>query len=262
MKASTELFLWEMLSIAEALYYPSYRYADESFEGWAHRNGLLRQIQRLEAQAYLERQPGGSADRVYRLTPMGRLAALGGKDPEQCWQRSWDGHWRLLMFDLPQSPKAPRFRLRKVLKEHGLGCLQGSVWLSPDPLEPLRKQLKGDRHPSSLLLFEGHATGGEKASELVREAWDFGAINNDWAAYRNIIRRGKEFLKGGKIDRKGFREWSQNRHRLWKLIIERDPFLPSPLLPRKYPGRKIWKEHKNLCRQIPVHLKKFGFKKS
>ncbi len=67
MRASTELFLWKMFSIADALFYPSYRHAYESFEGWADRNGLLRQMQRLEAEAYLERQPGGKADRSGRI---------------------------------------------------------------------------------------------------------------------------------------------------------------------------------------------------
>ncbi len=260
MRASTELFLWEMYSIAESLFYPSYRYSNESFEGWAYRRGLLRQIQRLEREAYLERQPGGKADRVYRLTPKGRLAALGGKDPEERWNRSWDGRWRLLMFDLPQAPAAPRKQLRKVLREHGLGCLQGSVWVSPDQMDSLRKQMRGDRHPSSLLLFEGDAVGGEKPGEVVREAWDFSEIEQYWASYSLVLEQGKELMEGRGLDREKLREWSAREHASWKEVIKVDPLLPAALLPRGYSGRKVWRRRLGLWRKIAARFQKSGGK--
>lgn len=254
MRASTELFLWEMLSIAGELFRPSYRYAGESFEGWAYRKGLLRQMQRLEAEAFLERQPGGRADRVYRLTPKGRLAALGGKDPDERWNRLWDGRWRLLMFDLPESPQAPRSRLRKVLRERGLGCLQGSVWLSPDPLDAIQKELRGDRHPSSLLLFEGDTVGGERPRELVAEAWSFDAINREWRYLSNTLERGTRFLGEARIDGDRFREWAVREQADWKQVLAVDPLLPSVLLPRSYRGRKIWKKRLLLWKSLSSHL--------
>jgi phenylacetic acid degradation operon negative regulatory protein len=260
MRASTELFLWQVLSIAGALYRPSYRHVNESFEGWAYRNGLLRQMQRLEAEAYLERQPGGNADRVYRLTPKGRLAALGGKDPEAQWNRPWDGKWRLLMFDLPRSPGAPRARLRTVLREHGLGCLQGSVWLSPDPLENIRKELRGDRHPSSLLLFEGCTAGGEKPRELVREAWNFESIGRVWRHYANTLERGRKFLDSSSFKPAQLHEWGAREHEDWKWVIEVDPLLPAELLPRNYPGRKIWRKRLAFWKKLSSRLHASGFR--
>lgn len=256
MKASTELFLWHLFSIAESMLRPSYMRADETFEGWAARSGMLRQIHRLEAQAYLERLPGGAQDRVYRLTPKGRLAALGGKDPEALWNRPWDGKWRLILFDLPMRPTAPRVKLRKVLREHGFGCLQGSLWISPDPLDSLRKQLRGDRHPSSLLLFEGGTVGGERPAEVVREAWNFERLKEQWTSYGEILARGNMFLKRGNLFSDPFRQWTVDENLAWKQIVAMDPFLPRPLLPRGYPGRKLWKRRLRFWKRVRPALEK------
>lgn len=223
-----------------------------------YRKGLLRQLQRLEAEAFLARQPGGADDRVYRLTPKGRLAALGGRDPEELWSRRWDGCWRLLMFDLPATPSAPRRRLRRVLKEHGLGCLQGSVWTSPDPLEPLRRQLKGDRHPASLLLFEGHSVGGEKDREIVLDGWDFDAIHVHWCSLENLVYQGKTLLKGKRVDGQALEKWIYREYCTWKKVLHLDPFLPSALLPTGYKGRRVWAKRKQLYLKLSRKIREEG----
>ncbi len=247
------------MSLAGDLFRPSFRHADESFEGWASRRGSLRQIQRLRTEAYLERLPGGKADRVYRLTPKGRMAALGGWDPEERWGRAWDGRWRLLMFDLPQKPAAPRARLRKVLREHGLGCLQGSVWLSPDPVDAIGKQLRGDRHPASLLLFEGRTVGGEKPAEMVGEAWDFEGIDLKWGELANLLEQGKSFLSGEPVNADAWHQWAAAEQGSWKTVLESDPLLPDELLPRSYRGRKIWKQRLEFWSKLAARFRETGF---
>lgn len=254
MRASTELFLWEMLSLAESLFRPSIYHAGESFEGWAYRNGLLRQIRRLEAEAYLERLPGGTADRVYRLTPKGRLAALGGRDPDECWSRSWDGRWRLLLFDLPAKPRTPRTQLLRFLQEEGFGCLQGSAWISPDPVDRIRKRLRGMRHASSLTLIEGETVGGEKAGDLVKSAWDFAAIKNEWLHFQNVLEQGKKWLKPGYGSNEEIREWAGKENAAWTEVLEIDPLLPAKLLPRGYPGPKIWIGRRRLWEKLRKRL--------
>ena len=55
-KAKTEELLYLVLWACETLSRPTWRNLTESFEGWAYRRGLLRQLQRLEKQQLLERQ--------------------------------------------------------------------------------------------------------------------------------------------------------------------------------------------------------------
>jgi len=237
---------------------PSLRRFDGSFESWAYHRGMLRKIQRLEQEAYLERRPGGSADRLYRLTDKGRIAALGGIDPTQEWSRPWDGVWHLLMFDLPTKPRGPRVALRRTLRTHRLGCLQGSVWICPDPLDAFRASLKGDRHPASLLLFDGNPSGGEKPHEIVQEAWDWDRIGEAWANYQQVISEGRHYLNIEHREAESFRHWSRREFEAWKQVCNLDPFLPKKLLPPRYPGIKIWRSRNNLMSRLTEACHKRG----
>ena len=78
MQPKTEEFLNLLLWSAEMLVRPTFRNLTESYEGWAYRKGLMRQITTLERQRILERDNNLPNDRLYRLTAIGRLHALGG----------------------------------------------------------------------------------------------------------------------------------------------------------------------------------------
>lgn len=49
-------------------------------------------------------------------------------------QKQWDGKWRLVLFDIPQSKKKGRDSLRAHIKAMGLVRYQDSVWVHPYPL--------------------------------------------------------------------------------------------------------------------------------
>jgi DNA-binding transcriptional regulator PaaX len=113
MSSKTQEFLNLLLWSADMLARPTFRNLTDSYEAWAYRNGLLRQIGRLERQQFLERDAAAPDDRVYRLTAKGRLQAIGGRDPQARWSREWDGHWRLVVFDVPTARNSYRSRLRR-----------------------------------------------------------------------------------------------------------------------------------------------------
>lgn len=43
----------------------------------------------------------------------------------------WDGKWRLVIFDIPESARHLRNQLRKLLKQNNFARLQASVFISP-----------------------------------------------------------------------------------------------------------------------------------
>lgn len=47
---------------------------------------------------------------------------------------SWDGKWRIMMFDIPEEAKIKRDWLRRLLKQNDFLQLQASVYISPYPL--------------------------------------------------------------------------------------------------------------------------------
>ena len=155
MKPKTERLLYLMLWTAESLAHPTWRNVTGSFEGWAYRNGLLRQLARLEREKFLE-QRGEALTTVHRLTKKGRMRALGGRDPVERWKRAWDGKWRFALFDVSERDSSVRRALRRFLKANGFGCLQKSVWISPDPVDPFVRGLRGfEANAKAFACFEG-----------------------------------------------------------------------------------------------------------
>ena len=73
MKPKTEEFLNPLLWYADLLARPTFRNLTDSYENWAYRNCLLRQVATLEQQQLLERDASSPADRLYRLNLSGSL---------------------------------------------------------------------------------------------------------------------------------------------------------------------------------------------
>jgi len=238
-KAKTQDLLYLLLWGADKLMRPTYRNLTDSFEGWAYRNGFLRQLAELERRKFLERE--SSEKRVYRLTEAGRLQALGGRDPQAQWNRAWDGRWRLVIFDLPERNNVARVRLRRFLRDHGFGYLQKSVWISPDPLTGLLPYLRsfGD-DVESLLTLEAQTCAGEGDGAIVSGAWDFKEINrlyNKSAALLNDL----PAVSGRDPDgARQLQRWARLERAAWQEAVASDPLLPERLLPPGYAGREVW----------------------
>lgn len=56
----------------------------------------------------------------------------------------WDGFWRIILLDLPESRKSERESLRYLLKKANFVCLKNSAWISPYPYEHLFSNIKKD----------------------------------------------------------------------------------------------------------------------
>jgi DNA-binding transcriptional regulator PaaX len=237
MRASTEEFLYFLLWTAEGLMRPSWRNLNDSFEGWAWRNGLGRRLQELERQKLLERHPApDSAARVVRLTEAGRRQALGGRDPIERWARGWDGRWRFVLFDLPQQRRDLRMRLWRYLRQEGFGYLQNSVWITPDSLESARQTLMRDAlNIESLTFFEGRPCGGETDRDVVSGAWDFARINALYDRHLACLRDPPTDTAPARL-----REWARRERRSWDEALRADPLLPQALWPGDYLGKRAW----------------------
>jgi phenylacetic acid degradation operon negative regulatory protein len=241
MQPKTEEFLHLLLWSAEQLARPTFRNLTDSYEAWAYRNGLLRQAVKLEKQRLIERDQAAPNDRIYRLTERGRLRALGGRDPEAHWSRRWDGKWRLVLFDLPMDRHGERSKLRRYLRVRGFGCLQGSVWVSPDPMRGERDVLAGGAvNVESLLLLEARPCAGERDEEIVAGAWDFPAINRHYARYLKVLERCPEKAVVNSDSPEVLLRWAADERLAWQAAVESDPLLPQRLLPEDYLGRRAW----------------------
>lgn len=253
MRITTEELLYVLLWGAETLARPTFRNMTESFEGWAYRTGMLRHLHSLERRKFIERRsdkPGNSVQRIYRLTEIGRIAALGGRDPEQRWDRHWDGVWRMITFDVPENQNTARVRLRRYLKDRGFGYLQQSVWITPDPLEDeLRNLSREGEDVETLLTWEAHPCSGERDASIVSGSWDFERIRQMHEDCLRLLNNPPWGKSGKARDADELRKWASEERAAWEALLAIDPFLPGRLLPKGYLGRKVWRLRSAVLRE-------------
>jgi len=218
-----------------------YKYL-QSFEQWDYRNRLRPQLYQLQRAKLLERHQHG-AHGTWSLSARGRLAACGGIDPEQRWQRAWDGKWRFLVFDLPVNSAQLRLKLWRWLRGQRIGLLQQSVWLTPDRVDDAALPLDRFKlRPSAVIVVEGHAAAPASDEDLVKSAWDFDEING---RYRNVLElaaRGRQLARRVEAKPLEFGQWLAAERVAWVEALNADPLLPASLLPSGYLGRQAWSE--------------------
>jgi DNA-binding transcriptional regulator PaaX len=258
MNNRTEEFLNFLLWSAEMFSRPTFRNLTGSYEEWAYHNGLMRQAVRLERKGLIESDRAASKDRLYRLTANGHLHVLGGRDPEAKWARPWDGQWRIFLFDVPMSQNAYRARLRRFLHIKGYGCLQKSVWVSPDDMEEQKEILReGEINVESLLLLTARPSAGETDDEIVAGAWDFEKINRGYERYLEILKQKPAGAVADEGTAKALLRWANSERESWLESVGRDPLLPERLLPKNYLGQKAWRERHEVLRKAGRQLQTF-----
>ena len=111
-------------------------------------------LSRLNRKGYIEYE-GEGKDRRVRITKAGRtyLEKQRFQLVNRPQRRRWDGYWRIVMFDIPESQRSRRDALRRELVEAGFKKLQWSVWVSPDECEGYIKLLKADQHIGKRLVY-------------------------------------------------------------------------------------------------------------
>ena len=107
---------------------------------------LKRSLKGLYDAGLIEHHHSGQNDDYTRLTREGKKKAHSIKldqgttlvDP------TWDGKWRIILLDIPESRKTERDGLRYLLKKAGFVCLKNAVWISKQPFEHLFNNIKKD----------------------------------------------------------------------------------------------------------------------
>jgi len=68
-------------------------------------------------------------------------------------KRRWDGRWRLLIFDVPESRRSVREKIRRTLRAIGFKQLQQSVWVYPFDCEDFVVLLKAENRIGRDVLY-------------------------------------------------------------------------------------------------------------
>lgn len=94
--------------------------------------------------------------------------------------KSWDGKWRIVMFDISEIQKLKRDYLRDKLKELGFGMLQESVFITPhDIIKDFSEYVESiDLMDSVDILEASYILGDPK--EVAERVWKLGELNKKY----------------------------------------------------------------------------------
>lgn len=106
---------------------------------------ITRSLKGLREAGLIENISSGQNDYA-RLTKEGkkRINSLKLDSDTTLVDTSWDGFWRIILLDLPETRKSERESLRYLLKKAGFVCLKNSAWISSFPYEHLFENIKKD----------------------------------------------------------------------------------------------------------------------
>jgi phenylacetic acid degradation operon negative regulatory protein len=226
----------------------------QTFGEWDYQNRLRPQLKRLERARIIERDGKGRSV-PYRFTARGRLVAHGGVDPVERWQRSWDGRWRLLIFDLPARERQLRLQLWRWLRSQRFGYLQNSVWISPDPVDEAHFPLKHLKlKPETVTILESRPVPPDSDASLVTGSWDLGLINRHYQDALDQAERGLELAQNPSAKSAQLRQWLAAERETWSAAITTDPLLPTSLLPTDYLGIKAWRRRQAVFGSLAERL--------
>lgn len=217
-------------------------------QSYRSRTGYWNAVHRLRRQGIVAYRRRGARDPVLRVDPVHpRDQAV--HNPEAFWNRRWNGHWHVLVYDIPERNRGYRDHLRRILLLNRCGCLQGSVWISVQDLRPLFADLDQAAGLGGMAhLFESRTVLGHDPLTLVREAWDFDRLHTLHQRYRQDIQAAIAVLQEPTTRDEQLAGLAHREAAAFRTLIECDPMLPSALHPPGYAGRAILQLHRQFIR--------------
>jgi phenylacetic acid degradation operon negative regulatory protein len=196
------------------------------------------------AAARLRKEGWLAADRdgretVYSLTAQAWQMLDEGRT--RIFQRAagpWDGQWHMVIYQVPETERALRERLRRRLAWRGFGPLSPSVWLSPHQRSGQVVEDFAAYPAAQLDTFRSRSAGNEADRDIAARAWDLAALDRD---YRDLLTRYSPRLAGYRAGALDDRATLVERMGLvydYRHFPYRDPDLPAELLPDGWPGRQ------------------------
>ena len=122
--------------------------------GSGARSGMQKATTRLVRKGLIVYEETSRGKRL-RITPEGKhiLARLVPLNQLPSRPKRWDKKWRLVIFDVPESKRAVRDKIRGLLTTVGFLRLQNSVWVYPHDCEELITLIKADLRVGKDVLY-------------------------------------------------------------------------------------------------------------
>lgn len=185
------------------------------------------------------------------LSETGRGVLPDYFNPEKMWGRKWNKVWYLLVYDVPEVDRKYRNVLRQFLKRMRLGCLQQSVWVTPNDIRPEFDDLVMAASAGAFAyLFEARTVLGLPNRRVVEDAWNFDRVNELQEYYCSVAEENIARLLEGVHRVEELAELMRISLEGYHGAFVEDPLLPASLLPVDYQGRRALGLHRKLFSEI------------
>ncbi|MEI6532509.1 MAG: PaaX family transcriptional regulator C-terminal domain-containing protein [Candidatus Roizmanbacteria bacterium] len=151
----------------------------------------------------------------------------------------WDGKWRILSYEIPESKRDLRDKLRREVTGWGLGPWHRSFWVTPHPIiENLRVLVSNKEEEQYIQAFEADHIFGDKEI-LIEKVWQKNELDR---RYRELFKLWHEIL-------------SKDGDKLLKLrqviseyvtLLRIDPGLPVDLVGTSWIGFEAFNIYKEI----------------
>ncbi|OMP67296.1 PaaX family transcriptional regulator [Domibacillus epiphyticus] len=217
------------------------------------RGAVLRMVQ----QDYLKVRKIGNKSYA-SLTEKGRRRMEDGLARVYSVRNSqWDGHWRVIIYSIPENRRELRNQIRKELGWTGFGMISNSTWASPNPLEDqVLEMAKTYDLEDHILLFKTSSILSHTNEEVIHKGWDLEEISAEYATFISNYEGKFEELKektwnGSLSEEDCFVMRTILVHEYRKFLFV-DPALPTDLLPEGWNGLKARELFFNLHQILSV----------
>jgi phenylacetic acid degradation operon negative regulatory protein len=172
-----------------------------------------------------EIEKGESKDEVpsYKLTQKG-FHSLSLEFPSfRFLKETWDKKLRIISYEIPETKRELRDRLRREMQGWGLGPWHRSFWLTPHPvIETLNNLVSGKQEAQYMQAFEADHVFGDKAT-LIEKVWGKSSLDKK---YRELFKKWHSILSG---DGEKINKFT-NVLKEYITVLRDDPGLPKELI--------------------------------
>lgn len=213
---------------------------------------------RLRKQGLVVWRGKEAATPQLKLTAAGRELMPAYFDPDKYWNRPWNKIWYLLVYDVPEADRGYRDVLRQFLKRKRMGCLQQSVWVTPEDIRPDFDDLaKAAAVETFAYLFESRTVLGMPSRRVVQDAWDFDRLQQTQEHYCSVMEENIELLRTGNHPPAAMAELLRMSLDAYHAAMAGDPLLPEALHPKGYLGRQAQTLNRTLFSEIDRQARRY-----
>jgi len=212
-------------------------------------------VHRLRKTGLIAHRQEGGRESVLRIAEPARRTRPIYFRPERFWNVKWDGRWYLLMYDVPEAQREFRDTLRYFLKQHRMGSLQRSVWVTSQDIRPDFDDLvRAVGVDEFAFLFESRTVLGRGEADVVANSWDFEALEKVQSLYCEVYQQNLDHLGSNNVSKEALVKLAHEEIRAFHTAMINDPLLPRALHLAEYVGEKVWQLHNRMVEAVQNRL--------